>query len=353
MKPVAINETLLTCNNSAGALPVPTGHLNLYSSLVTQIRYAIALCLGLVFLLGITGNVLMLLVLIDNLRNTSSSPISTMTSTFMANVTISDMIFLLYNVPVMLLSFTFKEWKLGSAVCISNQGTSTWTMFCSFYTMVATSMLRYLAVVHPQWNLSSSKRQRFVLVTLMWLLSFLVSVPNWLSQEVVAIEGVTYCVFCMNKAQRFLYFILFGSVALLPALLLMVGCYWEIIRSLWCYHKNMLHAQSRIHKNRKVTVNITIVVVVFVVMWIPYWVLTCLSAFHKLPQRLIVFVMSSLSTLLAYANCCVSPLLYFVLSDQFRMGLWKLLKGQQRNSRPRQMYWIKTASTQTKNTAAS
>ncbi|XP_030077543.1 galanin receptor type 2-like [Microcaecilia unicolor] len=343
MKSVAMNETLLTCNNSASTLPVPTAHHSLNSSLVIQIQYSIALCLGLVFLLGVTGNIFMLLVLIDNLKNTSSSPISTMTSTFMANVTISDMIFLLYNVPVMLLSFIFKEWELGSAVCISSQGMSMWTMFCSFYTMVATSMLRYLAVVHPQWNLSSSKRQRFALVTLMWLLSFLVSIPNWLNQEVVDIEGATYCVFCMTKAQTFLYFLLFGSIALLPAILLMVGCYWEIIRSLWFHHEKMLHVDSRIHKNRKVTFNITVIVVAFVVMWIPYWVLTCLSAFHRLPQRLIVFVISSLSTLLAYANCCVSPLLYFVLSDKFRFGLWKLFRGQQRNIQPRQMYWIETA----------
>ncbi|XP_029429460.1 urotensin-2 receptor-like [Rhinatrema bivittatum] len=340
---MAINETLLTCNNTAGSLPVPVAQHSLNNSLVTQIRYSIALCLGLVFVLGITGNIFMLLVLIDNLRSSNSSPISTMTNTFMANITVSDMIFLLYNVPVMLLNFIFKDWKMGSAVCISSQSMSMWTMFCSFYTMVATSILRYVAVVHPLWNLSSSKTQKLTLVTLMWLLGFLVSIPNWLSQEVVGIGDVSYCVLCMTKAQMSLYFILFGGIAFLPAMFLMVMCYWEIIRFLWCRRDKMPHSENRLHKNKKVTATITIIVTVFVVMWIPYWVLTCLSAIHSLPQRPIVFVASSLSTLLAYANCCVSPLLYFALSDQFRLKLWRLLRRQQRSIQPRQMYWIEIA----------
>ncbi|XP_069488828.1 galanin receptor 2a-like [Ambystoma mexicanum] len=343
MRTMRMNGSLLTCVNSGNSVPASASLYGLSVASAQEIRYGVAVGLSITLLVGVIGNLLMGLVLADNLR-TSRSPISMLTCTFMVNVTVSDLLFLIYNVPVMLLSFVFEDWAMGLSVCVSSQSMSMWTMFCSFYSMVATSVLRYVAVVHPMCNLTFSRRQRLGLVTLMWALSFLVSIPSWLHQEVAGVGHGTFCIFCMTELQTFLYFVLFGGVAFLPAVLIMAACYWEIIRFLWGWHASVRHTDhGRQHKNRKVTTTILAIVTAFIVMWAPYWVVTFLMTNRSLPQKPLVFVVSSLATLLAYSNCCISPIIYFALSEQFRLGLRKLFKRQPRRTLTSEIYHLNSA----------
>ncbi|XP_066480735.1 galanin receptor 2a-like [Tiliqua scincoides] len=295
---------------------------------VVQLRYIFAFFCGLILLVGFVGNLFMLLVLIEGFQNSSSStssPISTMTSTLMINITISDLIFLLYNVTVLLFTFLYEDWEMGAAVCVSSQSFSMWTMFCSFYSMVATSILRYMAVLHPTCSFSTNTFQRFLLCLLMWLMGFTVSIPNWMHQGVLVIDDARYCMLLMTPRQTYLYFVLFGGMAFFPFVLLLVLCYARIVQSLWFRRMVVVHSSVNIQLNKKATVMILTVLAVFILMWIPYSVLIYLSATHSLPQTSSAFVASSVSTVLAYSNCSVSPILCFSLSDQFQAGLRKLL----------------------------
>ncbi|XP_029429461.1 galanin receptor type 1-like [Rhinatrema bivittatum] len=317
---------LLAFNNTMNSSSHHSHSFSFHGLSIMQVKYIFASFLGLILLIGIVGNVLMLLVLIDSLRSSSSSHISIMTGTLMINLTISDMTFLLYNVPVLLLSFVFKDWEMGSAVCISSQSMSMWTMFCSFYTMVATSMLRYVAVVHPTWTFSVSKAQRFLVCIITWLMGFAVSIPNWMHQKVTEIDEANYCMFFMTKNQTFWYFVLFGGVAFFPFVLLLLVCYSRIVQSLWCGRTTVVQASGTLHLNRKATVMILTVLMVFIIMWIPCSVVIFLSASHSLPQTPMAFIVSNLSSVLAYSNCSVSPLICFSLSDQFQAGLKKIFQ---------------------------
>lgn len=290
-----------------------------------QLRCIFASCCGIILLVGFVGNLLMLLVLIEGLRASSSSSISTMTNTLMVNITISDLVFLLYNVTVLLLTFVYEDWQLGVAICISSQSFSMWTMFCSFYSMVATSILRYLAVVHPTCSFSTNKVQRFWLCMSMWLMGFAVSIPNWMHQGVIKIGDARYCMLLMTPEQTFLYFVLFGGIAFLPFVLLLVLCYSRIVQSLWCRASVTVHSSVTVHLNQKATIMILTVLIVFILMWIPCSVMIYLSATHSFPETSAGFVASSLSSVLAYSNCSVSPLICFSLSEQFQAGLKKLL----------------------------
>ncbi|XP_005313309.1 galanin receptor type 2-like [Chrysemys picta bellii] len=293
---------------------------------VRQLRYVFAAFCSLILLVGLVGNLLMLLVLIESLQSSSSSShISTLTSTLMVNITVSDLLFLLYNVTVLLLTFLQEDWQMGVTICVSSQSLSMWTMFCSFYSMVATSILRYMAVVHPTCSFSTSKVQRLLLCMSMWLLGFFISIPNWLHQRVMAVGDTHYCVLLLTPEQTFLYFLLFGGIAFLPFVLLMLLCYSRIVQSLWCRSTHVVHSSGSTQLNQKATVMILTVVTVFVLMWIPCSVVIYLSATHRLSQTPAAFVASSLAMVLAYSNCSVNPLICFSLSDQFRGSLKKLL----------------------------
>ncbi|XP_054836379.1 galanin receptor 2b-like [Eublepharis macularius] len=291
---------------------------------VLHLRYIFASFCGLTLLIGFAGNLFMLLVLIEGFQRGSNSSISMMTNTLMVNITVSDLIFLLYNVTVLLFTFVYEDWDMGAAVCISSQSFSMWTMFCSFYSMVATSILRYLAVIHPTYSFSTNRHQRFLFCMLMWFMGFTVSIPNWMHQGVIVIEDARYCMLLMTPKQTYLYFVLFGGIAFFPFVLLLVLCYGRIVQSLWCRRRIVVHSSVSIHLNKKATVMILTVLAIFILMWIPCSVVIYLSATHSLPQTSAAFVASSVSTVLAYSNCSVSPLICFSLSDQFHAGLKKL-----------------------------
>ncbi|XP_067387533.1 galanin receptor 2a-like [Emydura macquarii macquarii] len=292
---------------------------------VMQLRYVFASFCGLILLVGLVGNLLMLLVLIEGLQSRSSSQISSLTSTLMINITVSDLLFLLYNVTVLLLTFLWEDWQMGLAVCVTSQSLSMWTMFCSFYSMVATSILRYVAVIHPTCSFSTSKVQRLLLCISMWLLGFFVSIPNWMHQRVMEIGDTHHCMLLMTPEQTFLYFVLFGSVAFLPFVLLLFLCYSRIVQSLWCRNMHVVQVPGSARLSQKATVMILTVVTVFVLMWIPCSVVIYLSATRCCSQTPAAFVASSLAMVLAYSNCSVSPLICFSLSDQFQSDLKKLL----------------------------
>ncbi|XP_015267588.1 PREDICTED: galanin receptor type 1-like [Gekko japonicus] len=314
----ASNSTII--NTSSHRIEYSFGGLT-----VLHLRHIFASFCGLTLLIGFAGNLFMLLVLIEGFQSSSSSSISMMVNTLMVNITISDLIFLLYNVSVLLFTFVYENWNMGAAVCTSSQSFSMWTMFCSFYSMVATSILRYVAVVHPTYSFSTNRLQRFLLCMLMWFMGFTVSVPNWMHQGVIVIEDVRYCMLLLTPKQTYLYFVLFGGIAFFPFMLLLVLCYGRIVQSLWCRKMLVLHSSVSIHLNKKATIMILTVLAVFILMWIPCSVVIYLSASHSLPQTSAAFVASSVSTVLAYSNCSVSPLICFSLSDQFQAGLKKLL----------------------------
>lgn len=61
--------------------------------------------------------------------------------------------------------------------------------------------------------------------------------------------------------------------------------------------------------------------VVFMRMWGPCSVLGYVAAVGDLPAMLVAFVASSLSTIPAYSDCAVSPILCFYLSCPFQARL--------------------------------
>ncbi|XP_006034437.1 galanin receptor type 3-like [Alligator sinensis] len=280
----------------------------------------------LIFLLGMPGNVLLLLVLIPNLRRTSVSHVTRLTGPLLVNIAVLDLIFFLYDVPVMLGNVIFKDWRLGYMVCISHHSLSLWIIFADFYSMLAVSVLRYVAVIHPTRTLSVSQKHIAWACMSIWMLCFLFSIPLWMYYTIVKVGEETYCVNQMTKWHMTLYFRLLGGVAFLPAMLLMILCYSKIICVLWVRRTLGIHTASSLQVNKRATIIALITVVAFVVMWIPYWLVIFLTREDGLLSTAPVYLASNLTALLAYANCCVNPIVCFGLSSQYQAGLRKLLR---------------------------
>ncbi|XP_077015530.1 galanin receptor type 1-like [Tamandua tetradactyla] len=290
------------------------------------LRLAFASFCGLILLGGLPANGLMLLVV--GRGPGAPRPLLALTNSLMVNITLSDLLFLACVVPVLLLSFLRRDWWLGPAVCTSSQAANTATMFCTFYSMVATALLRHVALARPDVVLPAGRGPRLLLCGAMWGLGLAASLPNWLFQR-VAVEGEALgvpearaCLLLLSPAQTSCYFTLLGALAFLPCVL-GLGCSF-------CHVGWLLRTQPRgpmgesVREHQENTGLILVVLVVFVLMWGPCSVLGYVAAVGRLPATPGTFVASSLCTILAYSNCAVSPILCFYLSRPFRAGLREL-----------------------------
>ncbi|XP_077610942.1 galanin receptor type 2-like [Crocuta crocuta] len=278
---------------------------------------------GLILLAGLPANRLMLLV--AGRASGAPRPLLALTNSLMVNITLSDLLFLACVVPVLLLSFLQPDWWLGPIVCTASQATNNATMFCTFYSMVATALLRHMAVAWPDVALPSSRGAHLLLCGAMWGLGLTASLPNWLFQRVVVEEGAVgavgapACLLLLSPAQASCYFSLLGALAFLPCML-GLGCSFSHVGwLLWTRPRGPGGESVREHQEN--TGLILVVLVVFVLMWGPCSVLGYVAAVGGLPATPVAFVASSLCTILAYSNCAVSPVLCFYLSRPFREGL--------------------------------
>uniref|UniRef100_A0A8C8SDS9 G-protein coupled receptors family 1 profile domain-containing protein n=1 Tax=Pelusios castaneus TaxID=367368 RepID=A0A8C8SDS9_9SAUR len=279
----------------------------------------------LIFLLGMPGNVLLLLVLIPDLMRSGASHVFRLTGPLMVNIALLDLLFFLYNVPIMFGNVLFRGWPLGYAMCLTYNSLSLLITFADFYSLLAISLLRYVAVIHPTRTRAASQRQIAWACAFIWLLAFLISIPLWLHYTTVEVAGETYCVNQMPKKELTLYFRLLGGVAFLPPLLLMILCYSRIICALWVRRMLAIHTASSLQVNWRATVMALVTMVTFVVMWVPYWLVVFLTKDDELLTTGPMYLASNLTTLLAYANRCVNPIICFSLSSQCQAGLRKLL----------------------------
>ncbi|CAD7677767.1 unnamed protein product [Nyctereutes procyonoides] len=308
-----------------GLEPNATSAAGLAATPEPLLRLVLAGACGLVLLVGLLANGLMLLVV--GRGPGASRPLLVLTNSLMVNITLSDLLFLACVVPVLLLSFLRPDWWLGPVVCTTSQATNNATMFCTFYSMVATALLRHVAVARPDVALPSGRGARLLLCGAMWVLGLTVSLPNWLFQRVVVEEGAAgarACLLLLSPAQTSCYFTLLGALAFLPCML-GLGCSFSHVGwLLWTQPRGPIGESIPEHQEN--TGFILVVLVVFVLMWGPCSVLGYVAAVGGLPATPVAFVASSLCTILAYSNCAVSPVLCFYLSRPFQAGLRDLFR---------------------------
>uniref|UniRef100_H3AS94 G-protein coupled receptors family 1 profile domain-containing protein n=2 Tax=Latimeria chalumnae TaxID=7897 RepID=H3AS94_LATCH len=308
-------------NSSEFSKPEDGTAYGLSDSLEMKIRYVFAAFCGFILIIGVPGHICVFLTLVDSTRS-KPSQVTLMTNFLLMNVTVNDLIFLLFNVTILGVAFISRDWRLGAGLCTANQSISNWTMFSSFYSMVTISVVRYIAVVHPTRSLFLRKNQVYPACMLMCMMGFMVSIPNWMYQREVTMDGLKYCIALMTVKQTWLYFVLLGGVGFFPAMFLMFICYSNLIYALWCGRSEVAHTSGHVHMSMRVTVTVLTVLLVFILMWLPYWIMIYISTNGSLPKKPITYIITQISVIFAYSNCAVSPVIYFTLQG----GLKKLLK---------------------------
>ncbi|KAJ8272173.1 hypothetical protein COCON_G00110320 [Conger conger] len=194
-------------------------------------------------------------------------------------------------------------------------------MLVSIFTLVAMSVDRYIAVVHSKkspWI--RSKKNAFVGVCVIWLLSFVFAVPVAQHQTLLEHQGAPNSSFCWEvwseKVSKHTYKVTILIIGYLLPLVLITCCYTKVLQHLHKKIKNMSKKSER--SKRKTAQTVLLVVAAFLICWMPHHVIAMWVEFGAFPLNDASFAFRIVSHCLAYGNSCVNPILYAFLSENFR-----------------------------------
>ncbi|XP_077159320.1 C-C chemokine receptor type 4 [Paroedura picta] len=276
-------------------------------------------CYSLVFLFGLAGNILVIVVLLKYKR------LRSMTDIYLLNLAISDLFFV-FALPFWSY-FVADEWVFGNGLCKF----FSWVYLTGFYSgiffITLMSIDRYLAVVHVVFALKArTVSYGFLTSLIVWQVAMAASIPGLVFSESVSENNHIVC--RPNYPRDDMTWKLFtplefNILGLLVPFAVMFYCYTRILKALWhCRNEN----------KKKAVKMIFVVMIVFLLFWTPYNIvlfLQCLHDIHIIEGCQISTILDyafQASQMLSFFHCCLNPVIYFFLGQKFKKYIQLLFK---------------------------
>ncbi|XP_060924528.1 galanin receptor type 1b [Limanda limanda] len=293
----------------------------------------VPLVFGLIFVVGLVGNSLVMLVICGvrcsgargggggGGRRTGST-----TNIFILNLSVADLLFLLFCVPLQAGVYSLPQWVFGSFLCSFGHFFFTVSMLVSIFTLVAMSVDRYVAVVRSnQAPCVRSRRNALVGACVIWTLSVACAWPvaqhQTLSGHALA-PNSTFCWEQWGGASRRAYRVSILLLGYLLPLLLISLCYTRVLFHLYKKMKTMSQKSESV--KRKTTQIVLLVIGAFTICWMPHHIIAMWVEFGTFPLNDATFAFRIVSHCLSYGNSCINPVLYAFLSENFRKSCRKV-----------------------------
>ncbi|KAL6478471.1 hypothetical protein MHYP_G00143060 [Metynnis hypsauchen] len=290
----------------------------------------LVLCYGLVLIMGLLGNIL-LICIIARQRDRPN-----VTSIFIANLSISDILMCVFCLPFTLSSMLMDQWVFGAALCRLTPFIQCMSVTVSVLSLVLIALERHQLVLHPSgWKPSPAQACSALLGV--WLVSAVTALP-FLAFQLLSSDPYSELPPPHSQLQachemwpsmqdRRAY-----STALLVfqycgPLLLMLLCYLRIFLRLR-HRRSLLERQCscsraeerrRVAHSKRVSIMLVALVMAFGVCWLPLNMFNAVADWNEeaLPvcQHDLLF---SFCHLLAMSSTCINPIIYGFLNTNFR-----------------------------------
>lgn len=183
-----------------------------------------AAILSVIFLVAVTGNLLLWIVIFrrKSLRTTSNALILCLSS--------ADLLVALINMPFTIFTILKGDWVFGEAMCVFFGTLNMITFIASVMSLAAISINRYILIVHPnKFRKVYTKRNTALFIAGVWMLSLALASPplyGWASYGYL--EGQSFC-FCKWTEDVAYTFFMVGVCFGGPCSV-MSYCYFKILR---------------------------------------------------------------------------------------------------------------------------
>lgn len=262
----------------------------------------------------------------------------TVTNLFIANLALTDLFIGLFCIPIVLISdYLLSDWPFGTFMCKFTSFIQSVFVVCTVYTLVAMSVDRYIAILHPL-NPKLTRKQCRLLIGLLWTFSILFSSPIFIDLNISHIcfhrdpdddreytQTICDAGGLPASIQTAYNLTTITIIYLIPLCVLTV----VYIRLGWRLHQSRAPGEAhserdaKIKKSKQKVIKMCFVVVImFGVCWFPMQFYTnILRPYLDLifQQEYVPHVYFAFH-LMAMSNSCVNPAIYGVMSSKFRAG---------------------------------
>ncbi|XP_037376146.1 C-C chemokine receptor type 1 [Talpa occidentalis] len=274
---------------------------------------------SLVFVIGLVGNMLVVLVLMQYKR------LKSMTSIYLLNLAISDLLSL-FTLPFWI-DYKLKDnWVFGDAMCKFLSGLYDIGLYSEIFFIILLTVDRYLAIVHAVFALRA-RTVTFGIISsiIIWVLAILASIPDFYFSktqwELTHYTCSSYFHYESSSQWKQFQALKLNILGLVLPLLVMIVCYTGIIKIL---------LKRPNEKKAKAVRLIVVIMIIFFLFWTPYNLTVFVSAFQDVfftdecEQSKQLDLAMQVTEMIAYTHCCVNPVIYAFVGERFRKYLHQL-----------------------------
>ncbi|XP_044130188.1 G-protein coupled receptor 151-like [Bufo gargarizans] len=282
----------------------------------SEVTVALPLVLSLICLIGFTGNLLLISILIHDLRKGKCSVVNCL----VINLGVTDLLLILFCIPVRIVSYARQSWIFGGFIC----RTTEWFLYSCLtvksFTLAAIAQARYVHVVTPPKLLSFSRRYVLVVLLFSWSMALLLPLPHFIFTQIrMDKEGLTCSFDIPDYASNFMnvFSKIYPLVAYVVPMVFSFCCYMRALRRK--ERRNRVPNPGTL--SRRITSMLMSVSLAFDAMWLPEWIVWVWSRHSNYgllqpPNALMI-----LAQVVLFLNCTINPAVFLAVSDEFREGL--------------------------------
>ncbi|XP_073670958.1 G-protein coupled receptor 83 [Paramisgurnus dabryanus] len=287
------------------------------------IRALLIVAYSVIIVISLFGNLVVCHVVIKNKRMHS------VTSFFIMNLAIADILITVLNTPFTLVRFVHRTWVFGKAMCHVSRFAQYCSVHVSALTLVAIAIDRYQVVMHPMRK-RMSRVKGVAWIGVIWVMGSCFSLPHAIYQTLIRFEFFNKRVrlVCLPNFPhpsdlfwKYLDLTTFILLYVLPVAIISIS-YLVVAKKVWFRNAvgDVTLAQSAaLRRRKKTTLKMLIAVVaVFAVCWFPLNCYVVLLSSNMIQANNAVYFTFHW---LAMSSTCYNPFIYSWLNHNFRAEL--------------------------------
>ncbi|XP_072031060.1 melatonin receptor type 1C-like [Amphiura filiformis] len=278
-----------------------------------------ALVLGIpICILSFAGNLLTIITVIK------TKSLQTGANIFIVGLSISDMIYGTFLLPIIAYNHYNNGWPFGDGFCAVFGFFVFLFVMESINNLVGIAFSRYLKILHPKIfdQIFQGNKRTICLLLVFWLLPLITLTPAILLQKFGYEPKTLSCTFMREDNDSFGLMLL--SLFLIP-LSFITFCYLRILCKVVSNHKRIervttrTSGQKRIREDYHYTRTMVTIFIVFLLAYTPYM----LNSFINTEGANLTLCF--LCSVPVWLSNCINPFVYAASNRQFRLAFWAIL----------------------------
>nr|XP_023667240.1 cholecystokinin receptor-like isoform X1 [Paramormyrops kingsleyae] len=335
---------------------------------------------SLIFLLGVFGNLLIIMVLLVNKR------MRTVTNSFLLSLAVSDLTMAIFCMPFTLIPNLLEDFIFGAAMCKIVTYFMGISVSISTFSLVAIAIERYSAICNPlKSRVWQTRSHAYRVITSTWLLSVFLMIPYPVFSTLVTFKKQNcitahMCRLSWPKSQveQSWYILLLFVLFFMPGVVMIIayglisrelyrgvqfelgqkshagglrngpsgtvssgsddddGCYIQVTKRPNVVEMSVLTAtrasnadrprsntsEAKLTAKKRVIRMLIVIVAMFFICWMPLYSVNTWKAFDlQSAHRTLSGAPISFIHLLSYTSACVNPIIYCFMNKRFRKAL--------------------------------